>query len=58
MQAIKAAFQAVQDPNDWTGDGAPEGWKVIDRAYTKAESRHIPNGPAVDHEHGTPDAHR
>ncbi len=45
VQAIKAAFQTVQDPNDWTGDGAPEGWKVIDRAYTKAESRYIPNGP-------------
>ena len=23
----------------------PEGWKVIDRAYTRAESRYIPNGP-------------
>ena len=33
------------DPNDWTGDGQPEGWKVIDRAYTKAEARYIPNGP-------------
>jgi 2',3'-cyclic-nucleotide 2'-phosphodiesterase (5'-nucleotidase family)/predicted AlkP superfamily phosphohydrolase/phosphomutase len=42
---IKAAYLAVADPNDWTGDGAPEGWKVIDRAYTKAEARYIPNGP-------------
>jgi 2',3'-cyclic-nucleotide 2'-phosphodiesterase (5'-nucleotidase family) len=42
---IKAAYLAVVDPNDWTGDGAPEGWKVIDRAYTKAEARSIPNGP-------------
>jgi 2',3'-cyclic-nucleotide 2'-phosphodiesterase (5'-nucleotidase family) len=42
---IKAAFQALADPNDWTGDGQPEGWKVIDRAYTKAEARYIPNGP-------------
>jgi 2',3'-cyclic-nucleotide 2'-phosphodiesterase (5'-nucleotidase family) len=41
---IKAAFLALQDPNDWTGDGQPEGWKVIDRAYTKAEARYIPNG--------------
>ena len=33
-----------KDPNDWTGDGKPENWKVIDRAYTKAEARYIPNG--------------
>ena len=42
---VKAAFLALSDPNDWTGDGQPEGWKVIDRAYTKAEARYIPNGP-------------
>jgi 2',3'-cyclic-nucleotide 2'-phosphodiesterase (5'-nucleotidase family) len=42
---IKAAFLALTDPNDWTHDGQPEGWKVIDRAYTRAESRYIPNGP-------------
>jgi 2',3'-cyclic-nucleotide 2'-phosphodiesterase (5'-nucleotidase family) len=42
---IKAAFLALTDPNDWTRDGKPEGWKVIDRAYTRAESRYIPNGP-------------
>ena len=41
---IKDAFLALTDPNDWTGDGAPEGWKVIDRAFTKAEARYIPNG--------------
>jgi 2',3'-cyclic-nucleotide 2'-phosphodiesterase (5'-nucleotidase family) len=41
---IKAAFLALSDPNDWTGDGNPEGWKVIDRAFTKAEARYIPNG--------------
>ena len=41
---IKAAFLALSDPNDWTGDGAPEGWMMIDRAYTKAEARYIPNG--------------
>jgi 2',3'-cyclic-nucleotide 2'-phosphodiesterase (5'-nucleotidase family) len=41
---IKAAFLALSDPNDWTGDGNPEGWKVIDRAFTKAEARRIPNG--------------
>jgi 2',3'-cyclic-nucleotide 2'-phosphodiesterase (5'-nucleotidase family) len=40
---IKAAFLALEDANDWTGDGQPEGWDVIDRAFTKAEARHIPN---------------
>ncbi len=44
VAAIKAAFLALKDENDWTGDGNPEGWKVIDRAFTKAEARHIPNG--------------
>ncbi len=42
---IKDAFLALSDPNDWTGDGQPEGWKVIDRAFTKAQARYIPNGP-------------
>ena len=42
---IKAAFLALSDPNDWTRDGQPEGWKLIDRAFTKAEARYIPNGP-------------
>src|SRR4029079_15997994 len=23
---IKAAFLALSDPNDWTGDAQPEGW--------------------------------
>lgn len=45
VAAIKAAFGALADPNDWTGDGLPEGWKLIDRMYTKAEARYIPNGP-------------
>ena len=40
---IEAAFLALEDENDWTGDGAPEGWDVIDRAFTKAEARQIPN---------------
>jgi len=44
VATIKAAFLALADPNDWTGDGSPEGWKVIDRAFTKAEARYIPNG--------------
>ena len=42
---IKATYLALTDPNDWTGDGKPEGWKMIDRAFTKAETRYIPNGP-------------
>lgn len=42
---IKAAFLSLSDPNDWTGDSQPEGWMLIDRAYTKAEARYIPNGP-------------
>jgi len=42
---IKAAFENLVDPNDWTRDGAAEGWEVIDRVYTKAEARYIPNGP-------------
>ena len=42
---IEAAFLALTDPSDWTRDGQPEGWKVIDRAFTKAEARAIPNGP-------------
>ena len=45
MASIKAAFLALSDPNDWTGDGVPEGWTMIDRAFTKAEARYIPNGP-------------
>jgi 2',3'-cyclic-nucleotide 2'-phosphodiesterase (5'-nucleotidase family) len=45
VATIRAAYLAVTDPNDWTGDGKPEGWKVIDRAFTKAEARAIPNGP-------------
>ncbi len=45
VQMIKAAFEALSDPNDWTGDGQPESWTVIDRVFTKAETRYIPNGP-------------
>ncbi|HEY5846628.1 MAG TPA: alkaline phosphatase family protein, partial [Microlunatus sp.] len=45
LAAIEAAFAAVSDANDWTRDGQPEGWKVIDRIFTQAEARYIPNGP-------------
>ncbi|MDA0185439.1 5'-nucleotidase C-terminal domain-containing protein [Solirubrobacter phytolaccae] len=41
---IRAAFLALKDGNDWNHDGRPENWKVIDRTYTKAEARYIPNG--------------
>ena len=44
VAAIRAAFLALDDPNDWTGDSRPEGWDVIDRAFTKAQARYIPNG--------------
>ena len=43
-RSIRAAFLALKDTKDWTGDGRPENWKVIDRMYTKAEARYIPNG--------------
>ena len=42
---IRDAFKAIKDPNDWTHDGQAEAWKVIDRTFTKAEARYIPNGP-------------
>ncbi len=45
VASIKAAYLALSDPNNWSGDGNPEGWQVIDRAFTKAEARAIPNGP-------------
>jgi 2',3'-cyclic-nucleotide 2'-phosphodiesterase (5'-nucleotidase family) len=45
VAAIKATYLGLTDPNDWTHDGQPEGWKMIDRVFSKAEARHIPNGP-------------
>ena len=47
VAAIKAKYLGLVDPNDWTRDGQPEGWKLIDRVFTKAEARHIPNGPGT-----------
>lgn len=41
---IRSAYEALNDPNDWDGDGEPEGWMMIDRTFTKAEARYIPNG--------------
>ena len=45
VAAIKAKYLGLKDPNDWTHDGQPENWKMIDRVFTKAEARYIPNGP-------------
>ena len=45
VAAIKAKYQGLADTKDWTHDGQPEGWKMIDRVFSKAESRYIPNGP-------------
>ncbi len=47
VAAIKTKYLGLVDPNDWTHDGQPEGWKMIDRVFTKAESRYIPNGPGT-----------
>lgn len=44
VQMIKNAFMSLSDPNDWNGDGQPDGMLMIDRAFTKAEARYIPNG--------------
>ena len=55
VAAIKAKYLGLVDPNDWTHDGHPEGWKVIDRAFTKAEARYIPNGPGTTSRHGPSD---
>ncbi len=43
LAAIKEAFENLSDPNDWNRDGQPEGWQMIDRVFTKAEARYIPN---------------
>jgi 2',3'-cyclic-nucleotide 2'-phosphodiesterase (5'-nucleotidase family)/predicted AlkP superfamily pyrophosphatase or phosphodiesterase len=55
LGAIKAKFEALTDPKDWTNDGTPEGWKVIDKVYTKAEARYIPigGGQTADMSHPT-----
>jgi 2',3'-cyclic-nucleotide 2'-phosphodiesterase (5'-nucleotidase family) len=45
LAAIRAAYETLDDPNDWTGDAEPEDWTVIDRVFSKAEARYIPNGP-------------
>ena len=54
VAAIKAKYLGLTDPNDWTRDGSPEGWKLIDRVFTKAEARFIPNGPSSTVDMGHP----
>jgi 2',3'-cyclic-nucleotide 2'-phosphodiesterase (5'-nucleotidase family)/predicted AlkP superfamily phosphohydrolase/phosphomutase len=44
VAAIREKFESLTDSNDWNRDGQPEGWDMIDRTFTKAEARHIPNG--------------
>ena len=60
VAAIKAKYQGLVDTKDWTHDGQPEGWKMIDRVFTKAEARYIPNGPnsTADMAHPTRDRRR
>ena len=45
VAAIKAKYQGLDDTNDWNHDGLAEDWTVIDRVFTQAEARYIPNGP-------------
>ena len=45
VATIRAAYAAISDPTDWNRDKQPEGWKVIDRSFTRAEARYVPNGP-------------
>ena len=45
VAAVRAAYRDLEDPNDWTHDGRPERWRMIDRTYTKAQASRIPNGP-------------
>jgi len=44
VAAVRAAYEGLSDPNDWSGDGQPEAWPPIDRSFTKAEARYVPNG--------------
>ncbi len=56
IESIVAAFENLDDPNDWNHDGQPENWTVIDRVFTKPETRYIPNnttGGTADMAHPT-----
>ena len=41
----RPSTSSLDDTNDWNHDGQAEDWKVIDRVFTQAEARYIPNGP-------------
>ena len=58
VNQIKTAFVNLTDPNDWTRDGQPEGWKLIDRVYSKARGALHPERRAQHRRHGAPHAHR
>ena len=56
IESIVTAFENLDDPNDWNHDGQPENWTVIDRVFTKPETRYIPNnttGGTADMAHPT-----
>ena len=55
---IKAAFLALSDPRDWTGDGNPESWPMIDRVYSKAGSSLYTERPRLNRGHVKPNTHR
>ena len=54
---IKAAFEALEDPNDWTDDGQPENWDVIDRDLHQGRGAQHPERRRL-RRHGASDAHR
>ena len=43
--AIKDGVRGLTDPNDWTHDGQPEGWKVIDRIVHEGRGAVHPERP-------------
>jgi len=55
VATLRAAFEGLTDPYDWNGDSLPEGWTVIDRAFTRAEARYVPiaTGASADLAHPT-----
>ena len=44
---IKAKYLASRTRTTGPHDGVAEGWNMIDRIFTKAEARFIPNGPGT-----------
>ena len=52
---IKSLYEGgITDPNDWTGNGQPETWTVIDRAFTKAERALHPQRGGQHRRYGHP----